>query len=41
MWISRGDDFLNLTNAEYDELVKTAWNGLDSDEKSEIGRAHV
>ncbi|MBC2856685.1 MAG: hypothetical protein RR191_00055 [Cetobacterium sp.] len=35
MWISRGDDFLNLTNAEYDELVKTAWNGLDSDEKSE------
>lgn len=35
MWISRGDDFLNITDAEYNELVKTAWNGLSDEDKQE------
>jgi hypothetical protein len=35
MWISRGDDFLNLTDEEYNILLKDAWNKMDSEEKKE------
>lgn len=35
MWISRGDDFLNLSDAEYDEQLKEAWEKMDREEKEE------
>ncbi|MGL6114350.1 hypothetical protein [Cetobacterium sp. SF1] len=35
MWISRGDDYLNITDEEYDVEVKEAWEQLSSEEKKE------
>ncbi|SJZ41528.1 hypothetical protein SAMN02745174_00418 [Cetobacterium ceti] len=35
MWISRGDDFLNITDEEYDNLLKEAWNNMPQEDKKE------